>query len=156
MSSLFAAQLGIEVESLSDTPVTLANGSEQSVLRTIQPVPFSVGADYNEDLRFTITNLTYDVFLGLPWLESGNKLVNWRRRTIIFIHDTRLVTLAAGRPSKRALRAQFGDRLLNTVQVNKILRKKQPIFQVVPNVTPDVTKTAPELGTMQKTKIGNF
>jgi hypothetical protein len=130
MSSSFAAQLGIEVESLSDTPVTLANGSEQPVSRTVQPVPFSVGAVYIEDPHFTVTDLTYDVILGLPWLEFGNKSVDWRRRTITFIHDTQLVTLAAGRPFKRALRAQFGDRLLNSVHINKILRKKQPIFQV--------------------------
>jgi hypothetical protein len=150
MSSSFAAQLGIEVESLSETPVTLANGSDQPVSRTVQPLPFSVGADYTEDLHFTVTDLTYDVILGLPWLESGNKSVDWRRRTFTFVHDTRLVTLAPGRPSKRALRAQFGDRLLNAVQINKILRKKQPIFQVVPDVTPDVTNTAPEAERCEK------
>jgi hypothetical protein len=76
MSSSFAARLGIETESLSAEPVTLANGSQQPVSRTVQAVPFSVDSDYTEDLRFTVTNLTYDVILGLPWLESGNKHVD--------------------------------------------------------------------------------
>ena len=35
--------------------------------------------------------------------------------------------------------SRYGDRLLNSVQVKKIFKKKQPIFQVVPNVTPDIT-----------------
>jgi hypothetical protein len=152
MSSLFAARLGIHVESVSDAPVASANGSEQPVSRTVQPVPLSVGADYTEDLHFTVTNLTYDVILGLPWLESGNKSVDWRWRTIAFVHEARLVTLQAGWPSKKALHAQFGDHLLNSVQVNKILRKNQPIFQVVPNVTPNVTQSASESERCDKLK----
>jgi hypothetical protein len=101
MSPSFAARLGIQVESISDAPVTLANGFEQPVSRTVQPVPLLVGADYTEDLHFTVTDLTHDVISGLPWLESGNKSVDWRRRTIAFVHEARLVTLQAGRPSTK-------------------------------------------------------
>jgi hypothetical protein len=50
------------------------------------------------------------------------------------------------------LHAQFGDRLLNSVEVNKILRKKQPIFQVVPNVSPEVMQLAPESDRCDKLK----
>jgi hypothetical protein len=102
-------------------------------------VPFLVGSDYTEDLQFTVIDLTYDVILGLSWLESGNKHVDWKMRTIFFIHEARPVTLSAGWPSKRALHSEFGDRLINSIQVKRMLRKKQPVFQVVPNVTPDVT-----------------
>jgi hypothetical protein len=93
MSSSFAARLGIQVESVSNVPVILANGSEQPVSRTVQPVPLSAGADYTEDVQLTVTDLNYDVILELPWLESGNKSVDWRRRTIAFVHEARLVTL---------------------------------------------------------------
>jgi predicted aspartyl protease len=75
MSSSFASELGIAVESLP-SGVTLANGSEQPVSRTAQAVPFSVGHDYTEDLQFTVTAVTYDIILSLPWLESGNKQVD--------------------------------------------------------------------------------
>ena len=68
-------ELGIEVESLP-SGVTLANGSEQPVSRTARAVPFSVDHDYTEDLQFTVTDVTYDIILGLPWLESGNKQVD--------------------------------------------------------------------------------
>jgi hypothetical protein len=153
MSSSFAARLGIEVESLfSADPVTLANGSEQPVSRTVQAVPFLVGFDYTEDLHFTVTDVTYDIILGLPWLESGNKHVDWKRRIISFIHDARPVTLSAGRPSKKALRSEFGDKILNSVQMKKIFRKKQPVFQVVPNVSPEVTQLAPESEKCEKLK----
>jgi hypothetical protein len=107
MSSSFAARLGIEVESLCSEPVTLANGSQQLVSRTVQAVPFSVGSEYTEDLHFTVTDLTYDIILGLPWLESGNKHVDWKTRTISFIHEARPVTLSAGRPFKRASHSAF-------------------------------------------------
>jgi hypothetical protein len=153
MSSSFAARLGIEVESLSTAdPVTLTNGSEQRVSRTVQAVPFFVGSDYTEDLHFTVIDVTYDIILGLPWLESGNKHVDWKRRIISFIHDARSVTLSAGRPSKKALHSEYGDRLLNSVQMKKILRKKQPVFQVVPNVSPEVTQLAPESKKCEKLK----
>jgi hypothetical protein len=151
MSSSFASKLGIAVESLP-SGVTLANGSEQPVSHTAQAVPFSVGHDYNEDLQFTVTDVTYDIILGLPWLESGNKQVDWKRRIISFIHEAKLVTLSAGRPSNKALRSEYGDRLLNSVKMKKILRKKEPVFQVVPNVTPDVTQQAPNSERCDKLK----
>jgi hypothetical protein len=97
MSSSFASRLGIEVEFVSASePVTLADGSQQPVKRTVNPVPYFVGDDYTEDLHFTVTDVTYDVILGLPWLESANKQVDWKRRTISFIHEARPVTLFAG------------------------------------------------------------
>jgi hypothetical protein len=147
MSSSFASKLGIEVVPVKGVSVSggLANGPEQRVSRTVSPVPLSIVTGYTEDLHFTVTDLTYDIILGLPWLELANKQVDWRRRTISFIHNAAPVTLEAGKPSKRALKGQFGDRLLNSVQVNKLLKKKQPVFQVVPNVTPNATENrAPE------------
>lgn len=138
MSSSFAARLGLETAEVTEGPgVKLANGSYQPVHRTVKAVPFSAGSDYTEDLHFTVTDITYDIILGLPWLESGNKQVDWKKRKISFIHDATPVTLEAGRPSKRALKQEFGDRLLNSVQMKKILKKKQPVFQVVPDVTPE-------------------
>jgi hypothetical protein len=82
-------------------------------------VPFSVGHDYTEVLQFTVTDVTYDILLGLPWLESGNKQVDWKRRIISFIHEAKLVTLSAGRPSKKALRSEYSDRLVNSVKMKK-------------------------------------
>jgi hypothetical protein len=49
--------------------------------------------------------------------------VDWKQRTISFIHNAASVTLEAGKPSKRAIKGQFGDRLLNSVQVNKLFKK---------------------------------
>jgi hypothetical protein len=146
MSSDFARQLGFSLRSdMSLEPVTLANGSKQPVTWTTQAVPFSVGSAYTEHLHFSVTDVTYDVILGLPWLESGNKSVDWSRRTISFVHAGQVVTLEAGKPSKRAFKKEFGDRLLNSVQIKKILKKKQPVFQVVPNVTPETSDhRAPE------------
>jgi hypothetical protein len=146
MSSSFASRLGIEVVPVEGVSVSggLANGPEQTVCRTVNPVPLSIGTGYTEDLHFTVTDLTYDIILGLPWLELANKQVDWKRRTISFIHNATPVTLEAGKPSKRALKSQFGDRLMNSVQVNKLLKKKQPIFQVVPNVRPNATENRAE------------
>jgi hypothetical protein len=31
------------------------------------------GAAYAEPIRFKVTSLKYDIILGLPWLEKGNK-----------------------------------------------------------------------------------
>jgi hypothetical protein len=53
------------------------------------------------------------------------------------VHAGQVVTLKAGKPSKRALKDELGGKLLNSVQMKKILKKKQPVFQVVPNVTPE-------------------
>jgi hypothetical protein len=146
MSSDFARQLGLSLRSdVFLEPVTPANGSKQPVTWTTQAVPFSVGSAYTEDLHFSVTDVTYDVILGLPWLEAGNKSVDWSRRTISFVHAGQVVTLEASKPSKRALKKEFGDRLLNSVQMKKILKKKQPVFQVVPNVTPETSDhRAPE------------
>jgi hypothetical protein len=136
MASDFAAKLGVETEPVEGVSVSggLAHGPQQPVSRTVKPVPFLVGSTYTEDLHFTVADITYDIILGLPWLESGNKQMDWRRRTVSFVHNARPVTLEAGRPSKRVLKRAYGDRLLNSVQVNKLLRKKQPVFQVVPSM----------------------
>jgi hypothetical protein len=120
MSFDFARQLGLGLRSdVSLEPVTLANGSQQPVTWTTQAVPFLVVSTYSEDLHFSVTDVTYDVILGLPWLESGNKSVDWLRRTISFVHARHVVMLEAGKPSKRALRNEFGDRMLNSVQIKK-------------------------------------
>jgi hypothetical protein len=98
MSSDFARQLGFSLRSdVSLEPVTLANDSQQPVTWTTQAVPFSVGSAYSKDLHFSITDVMYDVILGLPWLESGNKFVDWLRRTISFVHAGKVVTLEAGK-----------------------------------------------------------
>jgi hypothetical protein len=124
MSSTFARQLGLSLRfDVSLEPVTLANGSQQPVTWTTQAVPFSVGSAYSEDLHFSVTDVTYDIILGLPWLEAGNKTVDWLRRTISFVHADKVVTLEAGKPSKRALREEFGDKLLNSVQMKKLIGK---------------------------------
>jgi hypothetical protein len=60
-------------------------------------------------------------FLGLPRLEASNKTVDWLRRTISFVHTGKVVMLEAGKPSKCALKEEFGDRLLNSVQMKKLL-----------------------------------
>jgi hypothetical protein len=155
MSSDFAAKLGVETELVEGVSVLggLAHGPQQPVSRTVKPVPFSVSSTYTEDLHFTVADIIYDIILGLPWLESGNKQVDWRRRTVSFVHNARPVTLEAGRPSKRVLKRAYGDRLLNSVQVNKPLRKKQPVFQVVPSTVLNISESqAEELERCEKVK----
>ena len=136
LSRDFAESAGIAVEDCPGQFVELADRSQQPVARTREPVQFDVGPHYSEHLHFTLAPVKYDVILGLPWLESGNKQIDWHKRTISFVHAGRPVTLEAGKPSKRALRKDYGARVLNSVEVNKLLRKKQPVFQVVPDVTP--------------------
>ena len=90
------------------------------------PCRFRSGVTIPSHLHFTVSDLSYDVILGLPWLQLGNKSADWIRRTIRFVHDGVLVALEAGKPSKRVLKSQYGDRLLNSVQVKRLLRKKKP------------------------------
>jgi hypothetical protein len=155
MSAGFASRLGIEVVPVGGVSVSggLSHGPQQPVSRTVKKVPLSIGTAYTEDLHFTVTDITYDIILGLPWLELANKQVDWKKRTISFMHEFRPVTLEVGRPSKRALKSKYGDRMLNSVQVHKLLKKKQPVFQVVPGVTPDASSDrAPESERCDKLK----
>jgi hypothetical protein len=118
MSREFAQSVDVSIVELPEQFVKLADRSQQPVARTREPVPLSVGAHYSEDLHFTLAPIKYDIILGLPWLESGNKYVDWKKRTISFIHAGAPVMLEAGKPSKRALKQQYGSRVMNSVEVN--------------------------------------
>jgi hypothetical protein len=146
LSRKFAEKLGVTLEA-AEGSVQLANGTPQSVNQTLDPLSLSIRESYTEALHFMVSDLSYDVILGLPWLQLGgkSKCTNWIKRTISFVYAGRPVTLEAGRPSKRALKSQFGDRVLNSVEVKRLIRKKRPIFQAILNLNGEVSvNSAPE------------
>lgn len=104
MSREFAQFVDVSIVELPKQFVELADRSQQPVVRTRELVRLSINAHYSEDLHFTLArSIKYDIILGLPWLESGNKYVDWKKRTISFIHAGAPVTPEAGKPFKRAL-----------------------------------------------------
>jgi hypothetical protein len=93
MSSKFAARAGVALQGVTIGTILLADATPRSKEQTRGEEILRLGAVYAEPIRFKVTSLKYDIILGLPWLEKGNKRVDWEARTVTFTKGTQRIIL---------------------------------------------------------------
>jgi hypothetical protein len=82
MSSKFAARVGVALQGVTIGTILLADATPRPIEQTRGEEILRLGAAYAKPIRFKVTSLKYDIILGLPWLEKGNKQVDWEARTV--------------------------------------------------------------------------
>jgi hypothetical protein len=76
MSCRFAARAGVALQGLTIGTILLADATPRPIEQTRGEEILRLGTAYAEPIRFKVTSLKYDIILGLPWLEKGNKRVD--------------------------------------------------------------------------------
>jgi hypothetical protein len=130
MSEGFARRAKVPTEE-SHGSILLADNTARAIRRTKFAEVLRIGNQYTEELAFTVTKLKYDIILGLPWLEHQNKEVDWRNRTVTFVHREQKIVLRAFQRTPQQARKDVGDRLVGATYFKRRLQQQQPVFAVV-------------------------
>lgn len=95
ISTAIVNRLGIKTKVVIGGTIYLADDRENVLNESCEEETLRLGDAYVLRERFRVTKLRYDVILGMPWLEVGNKQVDWLARTISFNEGGRKVILHA-------------------------------------------------------------
>ena len=95
LSTTFAAKCKVEFSRETATHVLFADGSKGVVYDTPTSSILSIGKSYSQALPFVISDIKYDVILGLPWLQQHNPTIDWRRRSLTFTYANSTIILCA-------------------------------------------------------------
>jgi hypothetical protein len=98
-------------------PFLLADATPRPIEQTRGEEILRLGAAYAEPIRFKVTSLKYDIILGLPWLDKGNKRVDWEARTVTFTKGTQRITLRAEQSECGDCRQGTGETYVNNTTV---------------------------------------
>lgn len=142
ISTVIANRLGIKTKVVTGGTIYLADDRENVLSETCEEETLRLGDAYALRERFRVTKLRYDVILGMPWLEAGNKQVDWLARTISFDEGGRKIILHASTSSGLKKRQATKGILVGMAFMKKRMRRKQPVYMVVPNIASMVEKRA--------------
>jgi hypothetical protein len=117
MSSKFAARARVALQGVSIGSILLADATPRPIEQTRGEEIVRLGTAYAEPIRFKVTSLKYDIILGLPWLEKGNKRVDWEARTVTFTEGTQRITLRAEQSKCGGCRQGTGEIYVNNTTV---------------------------------------
>ena len=117
ISSTFAATHGIALtEDAHCLRVVLADGQSYQSNQGVRNAALSI-ATYRDWLDFTALPLgSYDVILGIPWLERTNPHIDW---------STRRLTLLDAQRQPHVLEAEQASSTVSTSDLKRHMRKKQ-------------------------------
>jgi hypothetical protein len=94
VTKAFAERAGCMISPVSPLPVKIANGHRMISDAQVVGLPWTVGeTTFTTDMRVLELG-AYDAVLGMNWLKCfGAMICHWDKKTLIFEHEGRTVTL---------------------------------------------------------------